>query len=157
VALSLFSGAVCQAAVVYTPAKGATCKDLSKDELGDWICPGPGGYVVHFSDEGNVASVAIGTGPAARGRNPMQILGSGKVFGDKLQWVVVDGAPRAAVLRLWQRVAADDDREVETLQVFLIERERTCAFGSFDARRSGANEAALQRAEYAVSSDCSSK
>jgi hypothetical protein len=154
--LSLFLGSMCQAAVVYTPTNGATCKDLSKDEMGDWICPGPAGYVAHFSDEGNVASVSIGPGPAAGGRDPLQILGSGKVFGEKLQWVVVDGLPRAAVLRLWQR-AADDDREVQTLQVFLIERAQTCAFGSFDARRPGANEAALQRTEFAASSDCSRK
>ena len=155
--LVLFSASTCQAAVVYTPTNGATCKDLSKDELGDWICPGPGGFVAHFSDEGNVASVSIGPGPAADGRSPLQILGSGKVFGDRLQWIIVDGVPRAAVLRLWQRAAGDSDREVQTLQVFLIERGQTCAFGSFDARRPGANEAALQRAEYAASSDCSKK
>lgn len=154
--LSLFLISMCQAAVVYTPTYGATCKDFSKEEFGDWICPGPAGYVAHFSDEGNLASVSIGPGPAADGRGGLEIRGSGKVFGDKLQWIVVDGVPRAAVLRLWQH-ARDDDREVQTLQVFLIERGQTCTFGSFDARHPGANEAALQRAEFAASSECSRK
>lgn len=153
----LLSATSSWAEIVYTPTNGSTCKDFSKPEAGDWICPGPGGYVARFSDEGNLASVTIGPGPRAKGRGPVQILGSGKVFGDKIQWIVVDGTPRAAVLRVWQRKAVDDDREIQTLEVFLLERGRTCSFGSFNAAQPGANELALQRAEYAARSDCTMK
>jgi hypothetical protein len=155
--LILLSCSGSSAGVVYTPTNGPTCKELSKSDLGEWICPGPGGYVARFSDEGNVASVAIGPGPQARGREPAQVLGAGKVFGDKIQWIVVNDLPRAAVLRMWHRAAVDDDRNIQTLEVFLVEPNRTCAFGSVDARQPNANEIAMQRAEQAAKSNCTMK
>lgn len=43
--------------VRYTPTNGPTCKDYSKPQFGHWVCPGPGGYAIAFSDEGNIAGL----------------------------------------------------------------------------------------------------
>lgn len=156
-ALAALSPTAVRADVVYTATNGPTCRNFSKSQVGDWICPGPGGYVARFSDEGNLASVTIGPGPRAKGRHPMQVLSAGKVFGDKIQWIVVDGVPRAAVLRMFHRADVNDDKELQSLKVFLIESGRTCLFGSIDARQPHANKTALQRAELATRSDCTMK
>jgi hypothetical protein len=161
-----------QAAVIYTPTKGPTCRDFSKPEFGDWACPGPGGYVTRFTDEGNIVSVSVGprsgftdegnivsvsVGPRSRANEQVtaQFRGSGKVFGDKVEWHLVGGVPKSAVLRMWYR--DENDKELQTLEVFLLEPHRACSFGSIDARRSDANELASQRAEYATHSNCSDK
>jgi hypothetical protein len=154
-ALLLLSITPSPAAVIYTPTNGPTCHDFSKPEFGDWTCSGPGGYVARFTDEGNIATVSIGPGPRAKHRLAAQVRGSGKVFGDKIEWHVVSGVPKSAVLRMWYRDEAE--REMQTLEVFLIQSDRTCSFGSIDASRPSANALAAERAEYATRSDCASR
>ena len=85
----------------FTPATGPACKDQSKAGFGLRTCPGPANYVVRFADEGNIVSLTIAPrraiekvqGPTAQWR------GAGKAFGDKVQWIMRAGVPRAAVIR----------------------------------------------------------
>jgi hypothetical protein len=154
-AILLLSTIASQAAVIYTPTKGPTCRDFSKPEFGDWACPGLGGYGARFTDEGNLVSVSISPRFRAKEGLRAQFRGAGKVFGDKIEWHVVGGIPKSAVLRMWYR--DENDKELQTLEVFLLEPHRACSFGSIDARRSDANELASQRAEYATHSNCSDK
>ncbi|MCK1742274.1 hypothetical protein IVA80_15730 [Bradyrhizobium sp. 139] len=140
----------------FTPATGSGCKDESKDGLGLWTCPGPAGYAVRFADEGNIVSLTIAPkrsiekrqGPTAQWR------GAGKVLGDKMQWIMRAGVPKAAVVRTWRRPDADDDGEIPELSVFAINGEKTCLFGAIDIHTDKANEAALARAEQAADSRC---
>jgi hypothetical protein len=80
--------------------------------MGVWRCPGPAGYVVEFSDEGNIVGIGFAKGPL-RGpqiESTASWRGSGKIFGDKLQWVMQDGRPGAAIIRVWRVVALFDGR-----------------------------------------------
>jgi hypothetical protein len=154
-AILLLSTIASQAAVTYTPTTGPSCRDFSKPEFGDWACPGPGGYVARFTDEGNLVSVSIGHRSRTKEALTTQFRGAGKVFGDKIEWHVVDGVPKSAILRMWH--LDENEKELQTLEVFLFEPHRACSFGSVDARRSDANELASQRAEYATHSNCSDK
>ena len=139
----------------FTPATGPACKDQSKEGFGLWTCPGPAGYVVRFADEGNIVTLTIAPrrsiekvqGPTAQWR------GAGKAFGDKVQWIMRAGAPRAAIIRTWSRVG-DDEREVQELSVFAINGERACLFGAVEIHTDKANEAALARAAQAADSRC---
>jgi hypothetical protein len=142
----------------FTPATGPVCKDQSKEGVGLWTCPGPAGYVVRFFDEGNVVSLTIAPkrsieklqGPTAQWR------GASKAFGDKVQWVMRSGVPKAAVIRTWRRVG-DDEREVQELSVFAINGDKTCLFGAIEIHTDKANDAALARAEQAADSRCPDK
>jgi hypothetical protein len=142
----------------FTPATGPACKDQSKEGFGLWTCPGPAGYVVRFADEGNIVSLTIAPrraiekvqGPTAQWR------GAGKAFGDKVQWIMRAGVPRAAVIRTWSRVG-DDEREVQELSVFAINGEKACLFGAIEIHTDKANAAALARAEQAADSRCPEK
>jgi hypothetical protein len=143
----------------FTPATGPGCKDQSKDGFGLWTCPGPAGYVVRFADEGNIVSLSIAPrraieklqGPTAQWR------GAGKVFGDKMQWIMRAGVPRAAVIRTWRRPDDKDDGEVQELSVFAINGEKACLFGAIEIHTDKASEAALARAEQAADSRCPEK
>ncbi|OAF05889.1 hypothetical protein AYJ54_02875 [Bradyrhizobium centrolobii] len=143
----------------FTPASGPGCKDESKDELGLWTCPGPAGYAVRFADEGNIVSLTIAPrrsiekqqGPTAQWR------GAGKAFGDKVQWIMRTGVPKAAVIRTWRRPEGDDESEIQELSVFAINGERACLYAAIDIRADKANEAALARAEQAADSRCPEK
>jgi len=142
----------------FTPATGPACKDQSKEGFGLWTCPGPAGYVVRFADEGNIVSLTIAPkraiekvqGPTAQWR------GSGKAFGDKVQWIMRAGMPRAAVIRTWSRVG-DDEHEVQELSVFAIDGEKACLFGAIESHTDKANDAALARARQAADSHCPDK
>lgn len=141
----------------FTPATGPACKDESTDELGLWTCPGPAGYVVSFADEGNIVSVTIAprsaiekvSGPTAQWR------GAGKSFGEKVQWIMRGGVPRAAVIRTWRTV--DDEKELQELSVFAISGAKACLVGSIDVHTDKANDAALARAQQAANSGCPRK
>ena len=142
----------------FTPATGPACKDQSKEGFGLWTCPGPAGYVVRFADEGNIVSLTIAPrrsidnvqGPTAQWR------GAGKAFGDKVQWIMRAGVPKAAVIRTWSRIG-DDEREVQELSVFAINGEKACLFGAVEIHTDKANEAALARAGQAADSRCPEK
>ncbi|MFB6417104.1 MULTISPECIES: hypothetical protein [Bradyrhizobium] len=142
----------------FTPATGPACKDESTDELGVWTCPGPAGYVVSFADEGNIVSVTIAprsaiekvSGPTAQWR------GARKSFGDKVQWIMRAGVPRAAVIRTWRRVG-EDEKELQELSVFAISGAKACLVGSVDVHADKANDVALARAQQAANAGCPRK
>ena len=154
--ISGFHGALAQSK--FTPATGPACKDESTDELGLWTCPGPAGYVVSFADEGNIVSVTIAprsaiekvSGPTAQWR------GAGKSFGDKVQWIMRAGVPRAAVIRTWRRVGKNE-KELQELSVFAISGANACLIASIDVHADKANDAALARAQQAANAGCPRK
>jgi hypothetical protein len=141
----------------FTPATGPACKDESKDEFGQWTCPGPAGYVVRFADEGNIVSLTIAprraidtvSGPTAQWR------GAGKAFGDKVQWIMRSGVPKAAIIRTWRR--DDDEKEIQELSVFAISGAKACLAGAVEIHTDKANDAALTRADQAGDSGCPDK
>jgi hypothetical protein len=63
VALSLFAFVGRAAAdSVFSPTSGPSCLDQSDEGVRAWRCPGPGGYVVEFSDEGNWVGIGFAKG-----------------------------------------------------------------------------------------------
>jgi hypothetical protein len=154
--LSLLAGSAL-ADTVFTPASGPKCKDESKEGFGQWTCPGPAGYAVRFADEGNVVSLTIARARAIeKAPSTAQWRGADKAFGDKVQWVMRGGTPRAAVIRTWRR-KGDDEGELQELSVFAIDRGRACAYGAVDIHKPQANDAALVLANEAAESRCSKK
>jgi len=155
--VSLLAGSAL-ADTVFTAASGPKCKDESKEGFGQWTCPGPAGYAMRFSDEGNIVALTI-----ARARSiekmpaTAQWRGAGKALGDKVQWVMRGGLPRAAVIRTWRRKDGDDESEFQELSVFAIYRGKACAYGTVDIHKPQANEAALALANEAAESRCSKK
>jgi hypothetical protein len=154
--LSLLAGTAL-ADTVFTPAKGPKCKNESKEGFGQWTCPGPAGYAVRFADEGNIVSLSIARARSIeKAPSTTQWRGAGKVFGDKVQWVIRGSVPRAAVIGTWRR-KDDDESELQELSVFAIEGGRACAYGAVDIHKPQANEAALALAKQAAKSRCSKK
>jgi hypothetical protein len=142
---------------LFTAASGLKCKHDSKLEFGLWICPGPAGYAVRFADEGNMVSLTLApSGSIANARPTAQWRGAGKAIGDKVQWVIRGGVPRAAVIRTWRR-ADHDEREIQELSVFAIDGKRACTFAAVDIHQARANEVAEAKAEEAAGSRCSEK
>ena len=156
--LALAAAGTASAQTPFTPAKGPACKDQSKEFFGSWTCPGPAGYVVRFFDEGNVVSLTIAPKRAIeKVQEPTaQWRGAGKVFGDRVQWIMRAGVPKAAVIRTWSRVG-DDEHEVQELSVFAINGEKACLVGAVEIHADKANAAALVRAEQAADSRCPEK
>ncbi len=146
------------AETVFTATKGPGCKDSSKPEFGDWTCPAPGGYSVRFFDEGNLVGLTIGPSGFIRTATvTSQWLGSGKVFGDKVQWTVRGGAPKAAVIRIWRRKSPQDDTEIQELAVFAINDRTVCPYANIDIHSPNANETAAREAEAAADWYCTEK
>jgi hypothetical protein len=153
--LSLLAGSAL-ADTVFTPASGPKCKEGSKEGFGLWTCPGPAGYAVRFSDEGNTVSLTIAPARSIDKALPTaQWRGADKAFGDKVQWVMRGGVPRAAVIRTWRRKDGDDESEIQELSVFAIDGARACTYGAVDIHRPRANDAALAQAKQAAQSRCS--
>jgi hypothetical protein len=149
------------ASSVFAPTSGRSCPGTSKLEFNIWRCPGPGGYVAEFSDEGNIVSFAIARAPL-RGRTltpTATFRGSGKVFGDKLEWIVDNGRPTAAILRTWRVDASDDgvEKEIQELLVFKVEPDKTCRYAAVNARQPMANELAAKQAADAAEGHCAEK
>jgi len=143
-----------QAETMITPASGPKCKDETDASVGMWTCPGPGGYAVRFADEGNIVSLTIA--PARlmeKADATAQWRGAGDAFGKKMQWILRDGVPKAAVIRTWRR-PDNDERGIEELTVFAIDGTRACSYGAVSTRQSRANESALAKAEEAAGSRC---
>ena len=150
-AILLAGGASAQ--TVFTAAVGPRCKNESQPGFGLWTCPGPAGYAVQFSDEGNMVALTIAPWRAIKkAGTTAQWRGSGKAFGEKVHWIMRGGIPRAAVIRTWRR--ADDDSEVLELSVFAIEGAKACAYGTVDIHMANANEAALANADEAAGAGC---
>lgn len=121
-----------------------------------------GGYVAEFSDEGNLVGVAIAKKNSLRGpaiTPTVNFRGSGRVFGDKLQWIFEDGKPTAAILRVWRVQATDEgtESEVQELVVLKIEPAKACEFAVVNARQPSANELAAARALEAARFNCMEK
>jgi hypothetical protein len=146
------------AAVIYTPTTGKSCRDYSKPAFGHWVCPGPGGYAVGFSDEGNIAGVWIGPRSMApyKLKSVSQFRGAKGVFGDKLEWHVTNGKPRSAVLRVWKvsDKEADNERELQQLEVYALGSGKPCLFKVVDAAQPDANATAAAYAEEAAHAGC---
>jgi len=156
--LALAGNGSALAATKFTPATGPTCKDESTPELGSWTCPGPAGYAVRFADEGNIVSFTIAPARVMNKSEPTaQWRGAGKVFGDKVQWIMRAGVPRAAVIRTWRRPEGNDEGEVQELSVFAIDGARACPYAAIEIHAEKANDTALARAEQAAESRCPEK
>lgn len=128
---------------VYTPTHGEPCADRSRAQFNAWRCPGPAGYVADYLDEGNVAGVAIWS-PVGKWQAPSTVSwrGSGKVFGDRLEWRVEAGVPKSAILRIWRVGAAADgsEHQVEELVLLKVLPTGSCRVASTNARQAGAYE-----------------
>ncbi len=146
-----------QETYVYTPTHGVSCSDRSRESFSQWRCPGPGGYVAEYVDEGNVAGIAIWR-PATRRTSPRAVSwrGAGRVFGEKLEWRLKNGQPHAAILRTW-RTATDangKDRELEELIILKISPLGVCRVAAVNARQPRANAIAQQAADGAATMPC---
>jgi hypothetical protein len=140
----------------YMPTQGPSCVDQSRRYEGAWSCRGPAGYHADFSDEGNLAAFAIR--PPGRLEKVVAYVfrGRGRVFGDVVDWRIVDGRPLAAVLRIWRAEPREDGSEVEVqeLAVFKVTLVESCRVASIDARQPAANEAARRLASDAARMLC---
>ncbi len=142
----------------FSPTSGPSCLDQSDEGVRVWRCPGPGGYIVEFGDEGNWAGIGFAKG-RLRGPPVESVAswrGSGRVFGDKLQWVMQGGKPGAAIIRIW-RIDTNkdgDEQEVQELAVFRLEHARACQYATVNARQLSANNLAEQRASDALKWSC---
>ena len=85
--------------------------------------------------------------------------GSGKVFGDKLQWLVEDGRPQAAILRVWRTETSQEgaESEVQELIVFKVQSASACRYAVVKASQASANELAVARGLEASSAACPEK
>jgi hypothetical protein len=155
--LSVVAGSA-QAGVVFTPAEGPTCRDYSKPMFGHRVCPGPGNYVMGFTDEGNIAGVSIG--PRSRAPYKLDVVsqfrGAGRVFGPRVEWHTDNGKPRAAILRIWRisTIPSDREKEVQELEVFAINGVISCTFATVEATQPNANSKAAAFAEEAMLHHC---
>lgn len=157
-ALSALSASLAHAdGNVFTLTNGPACMDHSRAEFSSWRCPGPGGFVAEYSDEGNVAGVSIWMPHhAPKATKSITWRGAGRVFGDKLQWRVDGGRPVAAILRLWRTGTRSDgqEREVEELMVLRVSIDGACRVASVDGRQRGASEIAERQSEAASVLPC---
>jgi hypothetical protein len=142
---------------LFTPTNGRACTDHSRSEFSLRRCPGPGGYVAEFADEGNLAAISIWM-PSRKRKAAQSITwrGAGRVFGEKLQWRINHDQPVAAILRVWRTDTKSDgqERELEELILLKITPEGSCRVASIDARQAGANELAQRQSEEVASLPC---
>jgi hypothetical protein len=146
---------------VFTPTGGSSCPGSSRQQVNVWRCPGPGGFFAEYADEGNMVAVTI-AGKATRRRGDAATVtfrGSGKVFGDKLQWLVEGGRPQAAILRVWRMETSQEgaENEVQELIVFKVQSASACRYAVVKASQPSANELAVARALEASSAACPEK
>ena len=146
---------------VFTPTSGSSCSRSSKPQFNVWRCPGPGGFFAEYADEGNMVAVAIASKASSRrgAAATVSFRGSGKVFGDKLQWLVEDGKPQAAILRIWRTETTKEgaESEVQELIVFKVQSASACQYAVVKASQPSANELAVARALEASSATCPEK
>jgi hypothetical protein len=140
---------------IFTAAIGPKCKDES-GPVSLWICPGPAGYAVRFWDEGNFVALTIAPARSIDKAEPtVQWRAAGKAFGDKVQWIMRGGVPKAAVIRTFRRKNEDDESEIEEFSVFTIDGARACAYGAVEVHLPRASEVALAQAQQAAERHCS--
>lgn len=143
---------------VFLPTAGPSCHDHSKEAVSLWNCPGPNGWVVSFFDEGNMAGIGFARAKLNDTRIPITAnwRGSGKVLGDKVQWLVQSGKPLAAIIRTWRNDPDDkgNDREVQELAIFKLEDRKACQYAKVNARQASANEQAEKLAIDSLNRNC---
>jgi hypothetical protein len=91
------------------------------------------------------------SGSIAKAGPTAQWRGAGKAFGDKVQWVIHGGVPRAAVIRTW-RHPDNEEREIQEFSVFAIDGRKAFAYAAIAIHVAQANGAALASAEAAAGS-----
>jgi hypothetical protein len=142
---------------IFTPTSGPACTDRSRAEFGLWRCPGPGGYVAEYADEGNLAAVSVWM-PSHRRKATQSVTwrGAGRVFGGKLQWRLNAGRPVAAILRVWRTDTKSDGQERQVEELMVIRVSIDGLVGSLLSTRvnGGANEIAEKRSEDASVQPC---
>ncbi len=143
-----------QSKQTYTQTTGPACRGQSREHVGSWSCPGPGGYRAVFSDEGNVVSILIERpGPGQVRSSPAVWRGGGRVFGDLIEWrVAATGEPFAAIIRTWETTESGEAQE--SLRVFAISETTSCEYGKVPGRRMNANLHAKALAERAAGQSC---
>jgi hypothetical protein len=159
VALTIASTAAASAAQsLYTTTRGPACKDASKAYFSVRRCPGPAGYAAEYSDEGNVAAVALWIpGPTSRRAATSVVWRSGgRVFGDLLEWRIDRENPVAAILRIWRIDAssAGGDEALEELVLLKVRPEGSCRVVTVPARRPNANEVVRAMSSQVDSMPC---
>lgn len=146
-----------QESSVYTATHGSSCTNRSREGFNLWRCPGPGGYVAEYADEGNIAGTAIWISTRQR-RSVTNInwRGASRVFGDELEWRMAAGRPSAAILRIWrtEASASGQEREVEELIIFKLVPTGACRVASVNARHANANGIAHRTSNDAANLPC---
>jgi hypothetical protein len=126
-----------------------------------WRCAGPAGFFAEYADEGNMVAVTIASKASPRRATAATVTfrGSGKVFGDRLQWLVEGGKPQAAILRVWRMETSQEgaESEVQELIVFKVQSASACRYATVRASQPSANELAVARALEASSAACPEK
>jgi hypothetical protein len=153
-----FPVAASSAGSVYTRTSGPECKDDSIAEFSRRRCPGPAGYAAEYSDEGNMAGVAVWIPGPTRRRAATYLVwrGGGRVFGDLLEWRIDRDRPVAAILRIWRVDAssAGRDETQEELVLLKLRPEGSCRVATMRARRSDANQAVRKMSSQIASMPC---
>jgi len=82
--------------------------------------------------------------------------GTGKVFGDKVQWVMQDGKPGAAIIRIWRAEGSEEgsNQEIQELAVFKLGEPRACQYAAVDIKQPSANEVAEKYAVESLTRNC---
>jgi hypothetical protein len=138
-----FTAAASAAESLYTRTRGPACTDGSKAYLSVRRCPGPSGYAAEYTDEGNVAGLAVWLPGPTRRRATTSVVwrGGGRVFGDLLEWRIDRENPVAAILRIWRMDgSAGRDETEEELVLLRVRPEGSCRVASVQTRRRDANE-----------------
>jgi hypothetical protein len=143
---------------LYTTTRGPACKDGSKAHFSVWRCPGPAGYAAEYSDEGNLAAIALWIpGPTSRrAATSLVWRGGGRVFGHLLEWRIDRENPVAAILRIWRLDAssAGGSEPQEELVLLKLRPEGSCRVVTVPARRPNANEVARALSSQVGSMPC---
>jgi hypothetical protein len=106
-------------------------------------------------DEGNIVRLKVSPAAAIRnGAATAQWLGPSQVFGDRGAWVLRDGDPKAAIVRIWRRKSVEDSTD---LQIYAMDGAKACSIAIVEARMAKANETAFEKAEQALSRLCTEK
>jgi hypothetical protein len=159
IALMVASTAAASAAQsLYTTTRGPACKEGSNAQFSVWRCPGPAGYAAEFSDEGNLAAVALWIpGPTSR-RAATSVVwkGGGRVFGELLEWRIDHKNPVAAILRIWRIDAssAGGNEPQEALVLLKLRPDGSCRVATVPVRRPNANEVVRAMSSQVVVMPC---
>jgi hypothetical protein len=148
--LLLFSSPVLAAESVYTDADKA-CLDIGDKRAegrGAMLrCPGPAGYAVVFTDEGNVVDARFG--PRGREANLRGLQWTGAIGAKKVEWRMANGRPVAAIFRI-ARMNPETLESTPYLAVAKVTPKGGCLIELVDARAADANAKARRIADEGV-------